>query len=176
MDEEKEGEAMAAVAPLRQPRHLRTTASHRSLSFSSSESDNDDDDDGDEVDSDSDALSTTMEQELAQFRAVAGVVGDMIAAEEGRRLRAAAVTGAGVDTHYNGYGGAYAHGGAVPPSPTSTLPGYASMDEALPPYDEGSNDPRFVADGFMYTPGSSTYSPSSCNSSEKGGSLDENLS
>lgn len=175
MDEEKEGEAMAAVAPLRQPRHLRTTASHRSLSFSSSGSDNDNDDD-DEVDSDNDALSTTMEQELAQFRAVAGVVGDMIAAEEGRRLRAAAVTGAGVDTHYNGYGGAYAHGGAVPPSPTSTLPGYASMDEALPPYDEGSNDPRFVADGFMYTPGSSTYSPSSCNSSEKGGSLDENLS
>ncbi|KAK7753275.1 hypothetical protein SLS62_004794 [Diatrype stigma] len=137
--------------------------------------DGDADDDAEDSDVDSDALSTTMEQELAQFRAVAGVVGDMIAAEEGRRLRAAVAVA--VDTHHqHGHygGGVYGHAHAhASPSPTSTLPEYAAMDEPLPPYDEGSNDPLFVADGFQYTPGSSAYTPDSSGSSQAS-SLDDN--
>ncbi|KAI0378100.1 hypothetical protein F5Y04DRAFT_262913 [Hypomontagnella monticulosa] len=107
-----------------------------------------------------DNLSTTMEQEIAQFRAVASVVGDLVAAEEGRS---------------HGYAGAERPkpNDPVPPSPTSAFPDYASVDEELPAYDEGSNDSRFVADGFRYTPNSSYYSPS--DSSVTGSSLDEHL-
>ena len=121
----------------------------------------------------SDALSTTMEQELAQFRAVAGVVGDMVAAEESRR-RAAAMR----DTRpepltihpfhfgmYDTYAAARRHsnhssGHTAPPSPTSSsCPSYTSTDETLPPYDEVSgvehhhhHHHHSVADGFRYAP------------------------
>ena len=125
----------------------------------------------------SDALSTTMEQELAQFRAVAGAVGDMVAAEESRR-RATAVASMG-DTRpeplaihpfhfgvYNAYAGArrhnehsgHGHGHSAPPSPTSSsCPSYTSTDETLPPYDEVSGAEHHhscppVADGFRYAP------------------------
>lgn len=112
-----------------------------------------------------------MEQELAQFRAVAGVVGDMVAAEESRR-RAAAMR----DTRpepltihpfhfgmYDTYAAARRHsnhssGHTTPPSPTSSsCPSYTSTDETLPPYDEVSGVEHHhhhhpVADGFRYAP------------------------
>ncbi|RYP66161.1 hypothetical protein DL769_006105 [Monosporascus sp. CRB-8-3] len=138
-------------------------------------------DSGDESDgSDGSDLSTTMEQELAQFRAVAGVVSDLVAAEEGRRSRAVASAArsrlpALASTYrYDIY--ARAGAGAEPPSPISVSscpPEYASSDETLPPYDEGPSDPRFVADGFMYVPGTATYTPG--NGSEAPSSLDEHL-
>ncbi|OTA69677.1 hypothetical protein K449DRAFT_429148 [Hypoxylon sp. EC38] len=105
-----------------------------------------------------DNLSTTMEQEIAQFRAVASVVGDMVEAEEGRSR--------GLVREMQ------QRNNPVPPSPTSAFPDYASTDEELPAYDEGMNDPRFVADGFRYTPGSS-YTPT--DTSTTGSSLDEHL-
>ncbi|KAI1134502.1 hypothetical protein F5Y05DRAFT_206956 [Hypoxylon sp. FL0543] len=105
-----------------------------------------------------DNLSTTMEQEIAQFRAVASVVGDMVEAEEGRSRGFAREI--------------QQHSAPVPPSPSSAFPDYASTDEELPAYDEGMNDPRFVADGLRYTPGSS-YTPT--DSSTTGSSLDEHL-
>ncbi|KAI0854308.1 hypothetical protein F5Y00DRAFT_222793 [Daldinia vernicosa] len=108
---------------------------------------------------DEDNLSTTMEQEIAQFRAAASVVGDLVAAEEGRSRE-------------------YVHGRQqhiipTPPCPTSAFPDYAYLDEELPAYDEGSNDSRFVADGFRYTPGCPYYTPNG--SSTTGSSLDEHL-
>ncbi|KAI1415874.1 hypothetical protein F5Y13DRAFT_155544 [Hypoxylon sp. FL1857] len=106
-----------------------------------------------------DNLSTTMEQEIAQFRAVASVVGDMVEAEEGRSRGLVR--------------GMQQQSTPVPPSPTSAFPDYASTDEELPAYDEGMNDPRFVADGFRYTPGSSCYTPA--DTSTTGSSLDEHL-
>ncbi|KAI2640362.1 hypothetical protein GGS26DRAFT_154748 [Hypomontagnella submonticulosa] len=107
-----------------------------------------------------DNLSTTMEQEIAQFRAVASVVGNLVAAEEGR------------SREYTGE--RPKHNDPVPPSPTSAFPDYSSVDEELPAYDEGINDSRFVADGFRYTPGSSYYYSSS-DPSTTGSSLDEHL-
>ncbi|KAI8958471.1 hypothetical protein F5Y11DRAFT_351481 [Daldinia sp. FL1419] len=106
-----------------------------------------------------DALSTTMEQEIAQFRAVASVVGDLVAAEEGRSREYA---------HER-----QQHQTPPPPSPTSAFPDYASIDEELPAYDEGSNDSRFVADGFRYTPGRPYYTSIEPPPTES--SLDEHL-
>lgn len=106
-----------------------------------------------------DNLSTTMEQEIAQFRTAADVVGSLIAAEGGQsRGYAQEMRQTDIPT---------------PPSPTSAFPDYASVDEELPAYDEGSDDSRFVADGFRYTPGSSCYT--SNESSITGSSLDEHL-
>ncbi|KAK6954817.1 hypothetical protein Daesc_004786 [Daldinia eschscholtzii] len=106
-----------------------------------------------------DTLSTTMEQEIAQFRAVASVVGDLVAAEEGRSREH------GNERQH--------HVTPAPLSPTSAFPEYAPIDEELPAYDEGSNDSRFVADGFRYTPGFLYYTPTE--SSTMHSSLDENL-
>ncbi|RYO74914.1 hypothetical protein DL764_010658 [Monosporascus ibericus] len=136
---------------------------------------------GDESDgSDGSDLSTTLEQELAQFRAVAGVVGDLVTAEEGRRSRAAASAArsrlpALASTYrYDIY--TRARAAAEPPSPISVSscpPEYASSDETLPPYNEGPSDPHFVADGFNYAPGSAAYMPGY--GSEAPSSLDEHL-
>ncbi|KAI1107587.1 hypothetical protein F4804DRAFT_329319 [Jackrogersella minutella] len=114
---------------------------------------------------DEDNISTTMEQEIAQFRAVASVVGDIIEAEEGRSRE--------MSQHSSPQNSSPQHSSPVPLSPTSAFPDCASIDEELPAYDEGSNDPRFVADGFRYTPGSSCYTPTE--SSTTGSSLDEHL-
>ncbi|RYP69841.1 hypothetical protein DL771_005852 [Monosporascus sp. 5C6A] len=137
-------------------------------------------DSGDESDgSDGSDLSTTMEQELAQFRAVAGLVGDLVAAEEGRRSRVSASAArsrlpALTSTYrYDIY--SRPRGGAEPSSPISVSscpPEYASSDETLPPYEEGPSDPHFVADGFRYAPGSTAYMPSG---SEAPSSMDERL-
>jgi hypothetical protein len=106
-------------------------------------------------DVDSDAESTTMEQDIAQFRTAASVVGEMVAAEEGRMMQNM--------VHYPV---------PVPMSPNSTFPDYMSVEEALPAYDEGSDDSSYVADGLRYTPGSNSYTPSD---SSVAGSLDEVL-
>ncbi|KAI8623882.1 hypothetical protein F5Y19DRAFT_456779 [Xylariaceae sp. FL1651] len=106
-----------------------------------------------------DALSTTMEEEIAQFRAAAGVVSDLVAAEEGR-------------------GRVYEHRpmarrrrASTPSSVASACPTYTSVDEALPTYDESHHLPEYVVDGLRYTPGQSTTDDSSTTHS----SLDENL-
>ncbi|KAI1382028.1 hypothetical protein F4677DRAFT_12673 [Hypoxylon crocopeplum] len=106
-----------------------------------------------------DNLSTTMEQEIAQFRAVASVVGSLVAAEEGRSHEYPREI--------------QQHNAPMPPSPTSAFPDYASVDEELPAYDEGMNDSRFVADGLRYTPGSSLYTSTDPSMTES--SLDEHL-
>ncbi|RYP09769.1 hypothetical protein DL765_008325 [Monosporascus sp. GIB2] len=137
-------------------------------------------DSGDESDgSDGSDLSTTMEQELAQFRAVAGVVGNLVAAEEGRRSRAAAMA---VRSRLPALANTYRYdiytrsrAAAEPSSPISVSscpPEYASSDETLPPYDEGPSDPHFVADGF-YAPGTAPYMPGYGSGAPS--SLDEHL-
>lgn len=119
-----------------------------------------------DTDGEEDNLSTTMEQEIAQFRAVAGVVGDIVAAEEGRSRREMVQTECGRCAH---------HRAAPLPSPTSAFPDYASVDEALPAYDEGPADATFVADGMRYSPGSSMGSYTPDQSSTTGSDLDEHL-
>ncbi|KAI1757278.1 hypothetical protein F4782DRAFT_221959 [Xylaria castorea] len=117
----------------------------------------------------SDTLSTTMEEEIAQFRAAASAVGNLVSAGEGRgrtrlsehllltRPRRASTTS----------------------SIMSSCPTYRSVDESLPAYDE-HRSPEYVVDGFQYTSDSSTSGSSSPTSSSFGGlttrsSLDENV-
>ncbi len=98
-------------------------------------------------------LSTTMEQEIAQFRAAADVVGDMVAAEEGRARQ---VRGQDV--------------GPVPPSP-GAFSDFIPDDEILPAYESRrslSAETSIVTNGFRYTPGSSDYTPSSSGSVSRG--------
>lgn len=119
--------------------------------------------------------SSTMEQEIASFRNAANVVGDMVAAEEGRSHRQP------VCQHYHHAQQQTRPGHEVRripaelPSPTSAFPDYHGMqEEALPAYEEDSNEnssamaPSVVTDGFRYTPGSSIYTPSSDGDSSVG--------
>ncbi|KAI0483318.1 hypothetical protein GGR56DRAFT_623862 [Xylariaceae sp. FL0804] len=113
-----------------------------------------------------DGLSTTMEQEIAQLRTAADVVGDMVAAEEGRIMEHRQPAPE-MQEH---------HAAPLPRSPVSAFPDYASgIDEVLPAYEyqEGESDSTYVADGFRYSPGSSAYTPS--DSSVTGSALDEHL-
>ncbi|KAI5926651.1 hypothetical protein F4810DRAFT_652972 [Camillea tinctor] len=105
-----------------------------------------------------DNLSTTMEQEIAQFRVAADVVSDMVTAEEGRSY---VYPGEMQQSHI-----------PTPLSPTMALPAYASVDDVLPAYDQEVDDSQYVADGFGYTPGSS-YTPSELSGSSS--DLDEHL-
>ncbi|KAH6659641.1 hypothetical protein BKA67DRAFT_545197 [Truncatella angustata] len=110
-----------------------------------------------EEDTDSDAMSTTMEQDIEQFRNAANIVSDMVAAEEGRSPRGGMVQYSTIP---------------VPPSPHTAFADYMVLDEALPAYDEaGSNEGTFVSDGMRFSE-SSTYAPSV---SSAHSSLDENL-
>jgi len=96
-----------------------------------------------------DRLSTTMTEEISQFRNVASVVEDIVAAEEGRSQVPLASM-------------------RIPVSETSSLMrdydigSQVGDGEELPAYEDndGSEDSSFVADGFRYTPGNSEYSPS----------------
>ncbi|KAI0176138.1 hypothetical protein GGR52DRAFT_539657 [Hypoxylon sp. FL1284] len=99
-----------------------------------------------------DDISTTMEQEIAQFRAVANVVESLVTAEEGQSR------GYARETQRDNF--------TASPSPTPTLPEYSSIDEELPAYDEGANDSCFVIDGFRYSPGSSCYTPNESSTTE----------
>jgi hypothetical protein len=105
-----------------------------------------------------DALSTTMEEEIAQFRAAAGVVSNLISAREarGRRSQPPSLTRPRRDS--------------TPSSITSACPTYRSVDDTLPPYDENCS-PEYVVDGFRFTSRSSTPA----NATTAPASLDENL-
>lgn len=84
----------------------------------------------------------TMEQEIASCRMAADVVGDMVAAEEGRAQPVV-------------------QNMAQPSSPQIAFAQYIPEDEVLPAYDAASSDDSsIVADGMRYTPGSSEYTPS----------------
>jgi len=81
-----------------------------------------------------------VESEIRELRNVVGVVGDMVAAEEGR--------------------------GRLSIGSLSSLPDYRSeISEELPSYtpNDGSEASSFVADGMRYTPGSTEYMPSTGN-------------
>lgn len=106
--------------------------------------------------------TTTMDEEIASFRAAADVVGAMVAAEEGRAA-AASQTAVLVP---------------VPPRPRSPDGAFAHFaprqsleSEGLPPYEEEDNTSdasSLVADGLRYTPGSSEYTPSAGSRSDAG--------
>ncbi|KAJ8128786.1 hypothetical protein O1611_g4850 [Lasiodiplodia mahajangana] len=93
----------------------------------------------------SDTMSITMEEEIAQFRAAANVVGNLVTTEEGRgRSR--------LSQHL---AMARSRRASTPSSIMSSCPTYRSVDESLPAYDE-NRSPEYVVDGFQYTPDSST--------------------
>ena len=105
----------------------------------------DSDSQGDDYDySDYDGEHMSMARELASFRTVADMVGDMVAVEEGRaRARAAAAEQARARV-------AMAAGEVFPPrprcqTPTTPPPEYESEEE-----DAAA---RYVVNGFRYTPG-----------------------
>ncbi|KAI1266839.1 hypothetical protein F5Y18DRAFT_444653 [Xylariaceae sp. FL1019] len=103
---------------------------------------------GTEPDSDSesrpeDALSTTMEEELAQLRAVVGVVGDMVAPHGQSRIQ----------VHGRAPG---QRRGSATSSIASACPTYTSTDETLPPYDESPRSPVYVPDEFVGSPQASS--------------------
>lgn len=102
-----------------------------------------------------DGMSTTMTEEIAQFKYAASVVDDMVSAEEGRARTVA-----------------YVHGHRPEPIPIPAREETALMrvydmgsqvgdGEELPAYEDhdGSEMSSVIADGFRYTPGSSEYSP-----------------
>ncbi len=115
-------------------------------------------------------LDTTMEEEIAQFRAAVNVVGEMVAAEEGRARRMPA-----------------SGGPPVPPRPRQSAftEFVVDYDEDLPAYEARrvSLETSLVSDGFQYTPGSTIYTPGSTiytpstgsDSSVRGGGADDVL-
>ncbi|KAI1127728.1 hypothetical protein F5Y10DRAFT_242263 [Nemania abortiva] len=110
----------------------------------------------------SDTMSITMEEEIAQFRAAANAVGNLITAEEGRgRSR--------LSEHLSRTRQRRA---STPSSIMSSCPTYRSVDESLPAYDE-NRSPEYVVDGFQYTPVSSTFGNSSPRSSSPRSSTSE---
>lgn len=88
----------------------------------------------------------SVEDELASCRRAAGLVSDMVAAEEGRALLAAQQQRRGVAARVE-----------LPGVPQPSLLD-GDVDETLPAYDE--REDSSVADGLRYTPGSSMYAPS----------------
>ncbi|KAI0446777.1 hypothetical protein F4803DRAFT_546924 [Xylaria telfairii] len=115
-----------------------------------------------------DTMSTTMEEEIAQFRAAASAVGNLVSAGEGR----------GRSRLCEHLSLTRPRRASTPSSIMSSCPTYRSVDESLPAYDE-HRSPEYVVDGFQYTPGSSTCGSSSPRGSTFGGSttrssLDEN--
>ncbi|KAI1734252.1 hypothetical protein F4680DRAFT_359560 [Xylaria scruposa] len=117
----------------------------------------------------SDTMSTTMEEEIAQFRAAASAVGNMVSSGEGRgRTR--------LSEHLSLTRPRRA---STPSSIMSSCPTYRSVDESLPAYDE-NRSPEYAVDGFQFTPAGSTAGSSSPRSSSFGGSttrssLDEDV-
>ncbi|KAI1279160.1 hypothetical protein F5Y07DRAFT_397253 [Xylaria sp. FL0933] len=99
----------------------------------------------------SDTLSISMEEEIAQFRAAAGFVGNLVSGEGRGRDRVSNL----VLTRPRR---------ASTPSSMSSCPTYRSVDESLPAYDE-NRSPEYVVDDFRYTPSSSTHGDSSPRSS-----------
>ncbi|KAI0486075.1 hypothetical protein F4859DRAFT_354896 [Xylaria cf. heliscus] len=122
-----------------------------------------------ESDLDEETMSTTMEEEIAQFRAAASAVGNLVSTE-GERGRSR------LSEHLSLI---RPRRGSTPLSIMSSCPTYRSVDESLPAYDENCS-PEYVVDGFQHTPDGSTSGSSSPRSSTFGGSttrssLDENV-
>ncbi|KAI1368623.1 hypothetical protein F5Y08DRAFT_335517 [Xylaria arbuscula] len=118
------------------------------------------DSDGDSSDTQS-TLSISMEEELAQFRAAAGFVGDLVA-EEGR----------GRDRLSNHFPFTRRRRASTPSS-MSSCPTYRSVDETLPAYDENCS-PEYVLAGSS-THGSSSRRSSTSQDSTACSSLDEDM-
>jgi hypothetical protein len=97
-----------------------------------------------------DGMSTTMTEEITEFRNAADVVDDMVAESSRVQSRTSPIP--------------------IPSSATEDRPLMHDYDigsqvgdgEELPAYEDndGSEMGSVVADGFRYTPGSSEYSPS----------------
>ncbi|KXJ95296.1 hypothetical protein Micbo1qcDRAFT_157173 [Microdochium bolleyi] len=98
-------------------------------------------------DPESDEESTTMSEDLAHFRAVAGLMENLLSAarDEGgiiiqsvrrswRSRRNSLIQQRGATASYSD-----------PPSPTSTVPDYTSSDETLPSYDSSTESGSFWA-------------------------------
>lgn len=90
-----------------------------------------------EVDTRRQENNNTMEEELAGFRAAAAMVGDLVAAEEGRHQRRAAPHGEPAPP-------------PVPPRPPMSV--FVPHDEPLPAYEQPLHEAATVADGFRYVP------------------------
>lgn len=96
-----------------------------------------------------DGMSTTMTEDIAEFRNAAAIVGDLVAAEEGRSQNRSEPI-------------------SITPSETSRsmrdyeIGSQVGDGEELPAYEDndGSEASSFIADGFRYTPGSTEYTPS----------------
>ncbi|KAK6853557.1 hypothetical protein PG995_010369 [Apiospora arundinis] len=157
---------------------------HTAISYSISDSDDDVSvSGGSESDSD---MSTTMEQDLASFRSVADVVGNMVrAAEEGRTRRGGANPAAAAHHQHNLHRH-HQHLQRFTPSPayysssrsrrsTFSSDGGLSIDEELPAYEEqpsrvSVDSASHVSNGLRYGSG---YTPS--DTSVTGSQLDEIL-
>ncbi|GAP85979.1 hypothetical protein SAMD00023353_0300870 [Rosellinia necatrix] len=131
----------------------------------------------DSDDESSDTLSITMEEEIAQFRAAANAVGNLVVAEEGRGR------GQNQERERERLSGRFSltrpRRSSTPSSIMSSCPTYRSVDESLPPYDENCS-PEYVADGFQHSASSSITGSSSSRSSifecpTIRSSLDENV-
>jgi hypothetical protein len=137
-DEEKQAEAR------RMDHHHRHHNQHSDNSASDSE----------------DALSTTIEEEIAQFRAAAGAVSNLIFSGSGGGERIQGRPSLSQQPEYH-------HNPAMivrprrrdstdstPSSIASACPTYRTVDDTLPPYEEEQRRPEdSVVDGFRYIPG-----------------------
>lgn len=108
--------------------------------------------------------NSTMEQELARFREAATMVGDIVAAEEGRGQRAE-MTQQGPPV--------------VPVGARTAYPGYA-VEEFPPAYSGQTHEllgdaMGVVADGFRYSPGSTETTLSTTGSSFAGSNANDRL-
>jgi hypothetical protein len=102
-----------------------------------------------------DSGDTTMEQELASLRNAADMVSSLVAAEEGRNHQ--------VPHQHQEPQRVVEQSREVPQIPDAVQAAYSGYfpGEAPPPsYENDAAEASMVADGFQYTPGGATYSPS----------------
>jgi len=106
-----------------------------------------------------DALSTTMEEEIAQFRAAAGAVSNLIISGGGggERIRGRSSLSQQPEHHHPSLivrPRRRDSTDSTPSSIASACPTYRTVDDTLPPYEEEERHPEdSVADGFRYIPG-----------------------
>ena len=125
---------------------------------------------------------TSIEDEIASLREAAEVVGEMVAAEEGRLTRHH-VEMTIQEPERVEPPAPVVYLAPCPPVPvmprlSGTFAEFMGSDEALPAYEAGDSDSSVVADGFRYTPGSTEYSPTQytpSGSSESGASTSDAL-
>jgi hypothetical protein len=148
----------ACSAPRRADRRARREERHRRRSFNRARRHqafrrflaricghafNEDGDDNEEklLANAEDGLSGTMEDEITQFRNAAGVVEEMVAAEEARPQFPPRVDSRSMTAHEIG--------------------SQVGDGEELPAYEDSDrSEMSSIADGLQYTPGSTEYNPS----------------